>query len=41
MPNRYVQAIYKTFVDTANNPQAAENLANEQLSDELVEAMKG
>lgn len=41
MPSKYIQVIYKQYVDTINDKEKSENHANEQATEEIIEAMGG
>lgn len=41
MPNRYLQVIYKQYVDTIMDKAKSEAHANEEASEQLEEAMTG
>ena len=39
MPVRYLEVMYKQYFETMNDPKLAEAAANEQATEEVVEAM--
>ena len=41
LPNRFVQVIYKDYVDFLKDPERQKMMAGEEIQDQLEEAMGG
>lgn len=41
MPARYIHTMYKEYTTAMSQPNGAQNLANQEINDEIEEAMGG